>query len=70
MESDPDRKKTPQVQAAMEVLTSDGKLIGYVTKVRKKDFRVHGLVAPDAFFSYTIYRQHRKRDDHAYPLGA
>ncbi len=54
MENEPDRKKTPQVQISMEVLSSDGTLIGYVTKVRKKDFRVHRLVAPDAFLPYNL----------------
>lgn len=53
MESEPERKVTPQVQESMEVVSSDGILIGYVTKVRKKDFRVHRLVAPDTFLPYT-----------------
>jgi hypothetical protein len=53
MENGPDRKITRQVQQSMEVITSDGKLIGYVTAVKKKEFHVHRLTAPDISLDYS-----------------
>ncbi len=54
MEWEEDRETTPQVQEAMEVISFDGKLLGYVTSVRKKDFRVHRFIAPDIYLSFSF----------------
>ncbi len=53
METEPDRKVTRQVQQSMEVITSDGKLIGYVTAVKKTLFHINRLIAPDIDLPYT-----------------
>ncbi len=54
MENEPERKFTRQVQVSMEVLTSEGRLIGYVTAVHKRDFRVHRFIAPDITLDYSF----------------
>lgn len=54
MEREPERKFTRQVQVSMEVVTSEGALIGYVAAVHKKAFKVHRLIAPDTTFDYSF----------------
>lgn len=54
MERETERKFTHQVQVSMEVMSSEGTLIGYVTAVQKKTFRVHRLIAPDITLDYSF----------------
>jgi len=43
-----------QVREGMEVLGAEGELIGYVTSVRKRDFRVHRDPASDISLPYSL----------------
>jgi hypothetical protein len=54
MEREPERKFTRQVQVSMEVVSSEGTLIGYVTAVQKKAFTVDRFVAPDIALDYSF----------------
>ncbi len=54
MEREPERKFTRQVQVSMEVVSSEGTLIGYVTAVQKKAFRVCRFIAPDIMLDYSF----------------